>query len=117
MPRALPIAVAVAIALAWGGVGVLTMSRSDDKPGNQHLNAGEVKDGLRSIRGEVLGKNTQVRGDKVVGNVVKAQDESFNYSPREVCVKMKLDFPDKYQNLDCSKPEYDSPHDWNDVNP
>jgi hypothetical protein len=117
--RAVPIALVSAVALAWGGVAWLALSPNGAGSRTTSFDAdrtgsGEVKAELRELKGQVLGKSTNVRGDKVVGNVVKPQEQDFNYTPREVCVKMKLDYPEQYKDLDCSKPEYDSPHSWND---
>jgi hypothetical protein len=119
MPRAVPIAFAVAVVLAWGGAAWLAISPRGSGTASaasdvDRTGAGEVRSDLRELRGKVLGKSTNVRGDKVIGNVVKPQEQDFNYTPREVCVKMKLDYPEQYANLDCSKREYDSPHSWND---
>jgi hypothetical protein len=119
MPRAASIAIAVAVVLAWGGVAWIAVSPhgSSARPPSFDTDkngAGEVKAGLGELKRDVLGKGSNVRGDKVIGNVVKPQEQDFNYTPREVCVKMKLDYPDQYKDLDCSKREYDSPHSWND---
>jgi len=117
MPRLWPIAAAVAVAAAWAGAGWIAMSPhagATTLSNTDQAGAGEVRAGLRSLKGEVLGKDRQLRGDKVIGGVVRPRDEVFDYTPREVCVKMKLDYPEQYANLDCSKPEYDSPKAWNE---
>ncbi|HVY48136.1 MAG TPA: hypothetical protein VHB21_19745 [Minicystis sp.] len=121
MSRVLPIVAAVAVVAAWGGAvwmaaskhagasaAPVTATRLDNEA--EH----DVKAELRDIKGTVLGKSRVVRGDKVIAPVVRPQEQDFAYTPREVCVRLKLDYPDQYKNLDCSKPEYDSPHSWNE---
>lgn len=118
MRRSWAIAAAVTVALAWAGVAFVAMSPHGSSVrvpvDTDQAGAKEVKSELHDLKGEVLGKGGTVRGDKVIGGVVKPQEKDFQYTPREVCVRMKLDYPEQYANLDCSKPEYDSPHSWND---
>jgi len=119
MKTGLVVAACACVALAWGGAAWMAMSPSGAAPSfGSEEGDGTGKRAVRSelgeLRRDVLGKTEAVRGDKVIGNVVKARDDAFEYSPREVCLKMKLDNPEAHADLDCSRKEYDSPHDWND---
>ena len=63
-----------------------------------------------------LGSKIQhrIRGLDAVRNSIGAEGERLVLFGRVGSQALKLDYPEQYQNLDCSKPEYDSPHSWND---
>jgi hypothetical protein len=107
-----------AVLALWGGTVWVAASSGDGSfdifPKDAELReAREVKRGLKELRGEVLGRSHEARGGKVVAPSFHPEDEQMDFTRREVCVKMKLDFPEKYKDLDCSKATYNSPDPFN----
>ncbi len=81
---------------------------SQDRPGAE----GQVKKELEELKGEVLGQNGKTRGKKVTAPQQRPPKAYYDYSPREVCVNMKMLHPERYENLDCSDDKFSSPLGW-----
>jgi hypothetical protein len=101
---------------AWGLAVFFAQTKSAEPAAVGADATGEqaMKSELHDIKKDVLGGSAPNRGSKVVGGVLHARDEDMEFSPREVCLKMKLENPEQNKALDCSRKEYDSPNDWND---
>lgn len=72
-----------------------------------------VDEKLDDLKTSLLGKEPGTRGEEVrpprLGGVPK---RLYDYTPREVCVQMKLDYPEQYADMDCSDDSFDSPFGW-----
>ena len=92
--------------LQWGRAGVA--DASPDRPGADR----EVKDKLSDLKASVVGKNQETRGDKVFAPQNRPPKSAYDYSPREVCMQMKVSYPDEYKDVDCAADKYSSPDGW-----
>ena len=73
--------------------------------------AKDIKDDLRTMRQGVLGDGHKTRGDDVRGER-RAPPPGYDYNPREACMQMQMQFPERYRNVDCMDDKYDSTEPW-----
>lgn len=71
-----------------------------------------VDEKLDDIKEKLLGKGKETRGIDVTPPRERISKKYYDYTPREVCVQMKLDYPEQYADLDCGADSFNSPHTW-----
>ena len=114
--RLMPAITGVAILGLWAGAFVVwgragAADASPERPGAD----GEVKQKIDDLKATVVGKNDETRGKVVVAPPIKAPAAVWDYTPREVCLQGKMNFPEQYKDVDCSDEKYSSPYGWREV--
>jgi hypothetical protein len=111
--RLTPVFTVVAILGLWGGAFLL-LGRSGAADASSERSGAdrEVKEKLSDLKASVVGKNQETRGDKVVAPQNRPPKSAYDYSPREVCMQMKVTYPDEYKDVDCASDKYSSPDGW-----
>jgi len=71
----------------------------------------DLRDDLGNLKKEVLGDGHKTRGDEVIGQR-RPPPSGFDYNPREACMQMQMQFPERYRNVNCMDDKYDSPDPW-----
>jgi hypothetical protein len=66
---------------------------------------------LGEMKKSVLGDRRSIRGNDIVPEAPDLP-EGFDYNPREACLQMKLEYPERYGKLDCMSERYDTPEPW-----
>ena len=92
--------------MQWGRGGAT--DASTERPGGNK----EVDQKLDELRAKVLGKNEETRGKKVYAPQIRPPKSAFDYTPREVCLQMKINHPDRYKDVDCASDKFSSPDGW-----
>jgi len=98
----------------WGGAfmkwgrGGPAIEASTDRPGSDK----EVQQKLDALKTSVLGKDEETRGNKVHAQQIKPPKSDYDYTAREVCMQMKLNYPEKYKDVDCGTDKFSSPNGW-----
>jgi hypothetical protein len=114
--RLMPAIVGVTILGMWAGA-FLTLGRtgvgdaSSERPGNPNA----VKQKIEDLKASVIGKNDETQGKKVFAPQSRPSEQAWEYTPREVCMHGKANFPDEYKDVDCSDDKYSSPYNWREV--
>jgi len=66
---------------------------------------------LGAMKKTVLGDKEKVRGNDIVP-ARPPPPPGYNFNPREACIQMKMEYPDRYQKVDCMSEEYDGVDPW-----
>lgn len=103
----------VIVGAVWGGAylkwGRLT---AEELAAEQEATEEQLKKEVDELKGEVLGKDDKTRGKKIVAPQVRPPKAYYDYTPREVCVQMKMRDPDRYEDMDCASDKFSSPVGW-----
>lgn len=78
------------------------------------LDIRDVADPLRTVKKDMLGDRSKLRG-REVGGAPRVRQPWV--SRRRACLDLKLAYPDKFGELDCMAPKYDEDEDWPDDPP
>lgn len=105
--RLAPVISAVLILGLWGGA-YMKWGRAVPVPPERAGGDKEVNRKLEELRASVLGKDDETRGKKVAPAKIPPK-RILEFTPREVCIKMKIDFPDKYKEVDCASDKFSPP--------
>lgn len=95
--------------VVWGRAGVA--DASSERGGADQ----EVKQKIDSLKASVVGKNDETQGKKVFAPQNRPEEGAWDYTPREVCMQGKANFPEEYRDVDCSDEKYSSPYNWREV--
>lgn len=71
----------------------------------------ELKPDVSDLKRGLVGDGRKTRGDDVRGDQ-REVPAGFDVSPREACMQMKLEYPEKFGKVDCMSPKYDNPDPW-----
>jgi hypothetical protein len=93
--------------MKWGRAG-LAADASPDRPGSDQ----EALQKLRDLKSSVVGNDAKTRGDTVHDPQIRPPKSAYDYTPREVCMKMKVNEPEKYKDVDCGSDKFASPEGW-----
>lgn len=63
------------------------------------------------LKKTVLGDQRAIRGNDILPDTPD-RPEGFDFNPREACLQMKMEFPERYGNVDCMSDRYDSRLPW-----
>lgn len=74
-----------------------------------------VNDGLDDIGTSVLGKREKTRGQDIKPPREGIPKRYFDHTPREVCLQLKLQYPEEHRDLDCSSDDFSSPFPWREA--
>jgi hypothetical protein len=66
---------------------------------------------LGAMKKNVLGDKDKVRGNEIVPER-PPPPPGFNFNPREACIQMKMEYPERYGNVDCMSDQYDGVDPW-----
>jgi len=75
------------------------------------VQAKDLREQVREMRKSVLGDRRKTRGDDVRGEGPEVP-EGFDYNPRDACLQMQLEYPERFGKVDCMSDRYDSPDPW-----
>lgn len=64
-----------------------------------------------TVKKSILGDRRRTRGDDIIPENPPLP-EGFDYNPREACQQMKMEFPERYGNVDCMSDRFDNPDPW-----
>lgn len=67
---------------------------------------------LTDLKKKVLGNDDRTRGNDVRGQHGELPPELRDYTPREACEQMRLEYPDRFGSLDCSAERFDNGDNW-----
>ena len=71
----------------------------------------DLRDDLGTMKKEVLGDSHKTRGEDVRGEH-RAPPPGYDYTAREACLQMKMQFPERYRDVDCMADKYDGVDPW-----
>jgi hypothetical protein len=71
-----------------------------------------VNAGITDFKKKVLGNDDRTRGNDVRNDHGELPPELGDYTPRDVCQEMRLEFPDRFGTLDCSAERFDNGDNW-----
>jgi hypothetical protein len=71
----------------------------------------ELKDALRDLKREYLGDSRKTRGNDLKERAVIPSDVA-HWTQRDACFQMKLEYPEKFGDVDCMSPQYDDTDPW-----
>ncbi len=71
----------------------------------------ELRDEVGNVKKSILGDRKVTRGDDVLPDAPELGAD-VEYSPREACMQMKLEYPERYGDVDCMSDKYDSSEVW-----
>jgi hypothetical protein len=74
----------------------------------------EIKDVARSGKKQLVGDRRQTRGDDL-RKEEELDPETATWTQREMCQNMKVQFPDRFRDVDCMSNEYDDTMPWYQV--
>lgn len=69
---------------------------------------------LRTLKEKTFGVG-KTKGNDVFGTHGPLPDELLNYTPREACEQMRLQYPDKFKDVDCASHKFDANEPWSQV--
>jgi hypothetical protein len=70
-----------------------------------------LQQGAGALKRSFLGDQRKTRGDDIVPEGPELP-EGFDYNSREACQQMKLEFPERYGQVDCMSDAYNSSEPW-----
>jgi hypothetical protein len=77
----------------------------------KQMNTGLVDD-LRGVKRGVLGDKRMLRGKDINGEAVVLPPGHADYTQREACMQQKMEFPERFKDLDCMSDKYDDTEPW-----
>ena len=74
----------------------------------------ELKATLSDLKKDVLGDRRATRGDDPFERDLRPviPGDVAHYTQRDACFQMKLEFPDRFGDVDCMSSEYDDSDPW-----
>lgn len=66
-----------------------------------------LRDEAETIKREILGDKSKLRGDAIRPRDDDSSRDDDKFNPREACIQMKLQFPERYKDVDCMAERYD----------
>jgi hypothetical protein len=75
-----------------------------------------IREELGKARRSLLGDRRRTRGDEI-RPPAPLVPRGFDYSVREACERLKLEEPDRFDDVDCMSERYDDPDPWWTVGP
>ena len=73
---------------------------------------------LGAVKRSVIGDSKQktIRGNDIVPER-PPPPPGFDFNPRDACIQMKMEYPERYGKVDCMSDKYDSVDNWWEVGP
>jgi hypothetical protein len=74
----------------------------------------ELRDALSDLRKGVLGNRRSTRGDdpEAWDRRPSVPGDVADYTQRDACLQMKLEYPDRFKDVDCMSEDYDDSDPW-----
>jgi hypothetical protein len=97
--------------VAIGNKRVETEAERKKRLGRQ---SNELKAALSDVRKGVLGNHQKTRGDdpEAWDRRPEVPSDVSQYTQRDACLQMKLEFPDRFGDVDCMSDDYDDTDPW-----
>jgi hypothetical protein len=92
-------------------IGSKDVETTADREKRLAIKAKELREDVGSVKKSILGDRRQIRGDDIIPETPDLP-EGFDFNPREACLQMKMQFPDRYEKVDCMSDRYDSSDPW-----
>lgn len=70
-----------------------------------------LRDDVNSVKKSLLGDGHRTRGDDIVPERPPLP-EGYRFNAREACLQMKMEYPDRFENVDCMSDRYDGADPW-----
>lgn len=70
-----------------------------------------VRDQVGNVKNSLLGDHRKTRGEDIIPETA-GPPEDFEYSPREACMQMKLQYPERFGKVDCMSDRYETSDPW-----
>jgi hypothetical protein len=70
-----------------------------------------LREEVGTMKKSILGDHKKTRGEDIIPENAPLP-EGFDFNPREACLQMKMEFPERYGNVDCMSDRYDNPDPW-----
>jgi hypothetical protein len=70
-----------------------------------------VREQVGNMKKSILGDRRKTRGEDIVPEVPPVP-AGFEYNPREACLQMQMEYPERYGKVDCMSDRYDNPDPW-----
>jgi hypothetical protein len=70
-----------------------------------------VRDEVGNMKKSILGDRRRTRGDDIIPEAPPVP-EGFEFNPREACLQMKLEYPERFGKVDCMSERYDNLDPW-----
>lgn len=71
----------------------------------------ELKDAMSQLKKEYLGDDRKTRGDDLKERKVLPRDV-VHWTQRDACFQMKLEYPERFGEVDCMSEQYDDIDPW-----
>jgi hypothetical protein len=97
-------------------IKVRDVETTAEREKRQALKNRELRDDIGSVKKSLLGDKHHTRGDDIQPENPELPP-GFEYNPRDACLQMKLEYPERYGEVDCMSDKYDSPEVWWKVGP
>jgi hypothetical protein len=97
-----------------GGKGVYIGNKEVETPveREKRLAKDRILNGeLGAMKKSVLGDKDKVRGNDIIPER-PPPPPGFNFNPREACLQMKMEYPERYGNVDCMSDDYNGVDPW-----
>jgi hypothetical protein len=70
-----------------------------------------LRDEVSDVKKSILGDRHRTLGDDIHAEH-GPRPEGFEYNPREACLQMKMEYPERFGKVDCMSDRYDSKDPW-----
>lgn len=71
----------------------------------------EVHEGISKVKKDLLGDARKTRGNDIQPEAPELPP-GFDYSPRESCLQLKMEYPERFGDADCMADKYNNPDPW-----
>ncbi|APR77849.1 Hypothetical protein A7982_03196 [Minicystis rosea] len=71
----------------------------------------EIRETLSGLKTDLLGDTRKTRGDTPRESKTIPRDVA-RYTQRDACFQMKLEYPDRFGDVDCMEGDYDDTEPW-----
>jgi hypothetical protein len=72
----------------------------------------EIQGALSDLKKEMLGRDEKTRGYDVKGPRAYIPREMRRYTQRDACMQMKMEYPDRFGDVDCMSEKFDDIDPW-----
>lgn len=101
---------------AWVGFTASpSLTRGQDVSGRKKPvdpRSSEIDGALADLKKELLGRDEKTRGADPRGPRARIPREMGRYTQRDACLQMKLEYPDRFGEVDCMSGKFDDSDPW-----
>jgi len=97
-------------------IGNKDVETNDEKEKRLDSKTKGVREEVGNVKKSLLGDRRRTLGEDIVPEVPPVP-EGFEFNPREACLQMKMEYPERFGKVDCMSDRYDNPDPWWKVGP